>query len=248
MKDDTYAGNDTPQGSWTFKLSETRLENVRTKEEWDCERKLLMGRHVVVIGSTGCGKTYFAAHYALKHYQSYIFVNSSLEEEVTKATEITCTDIDCIFEALEDGKRRIEFVPDINKDVAAEQLMDMRVRLFEIGHRLGLPEGEYWITVLIDEVQDYARKATFNDVDNFFRRGRHNRVRVWGITTRPQDISSVILSQTEYQVIFISGNFQIQYYKGHHIPYDTWLPWMRKQYHYVLLDQKEDACFCKPIT
>lgn len=244
MNEDTYQQDDIPQKSWTYKLSEARLP---IKETWDCERKLLMGKHVLVMGTTGSGKTFMAAHYALNHYPCFIFVNTSLEEVVTQVTQITCNDVDAVFDALEEGHRRIEFVPDIDKEVAAEQLKQLRLRLFEIGHKMGLPEGQFWITILIDEIQDFARKGSFNDCDNFFRRGRHNRVRVWGLTLKPQDISTTVLTQTEYQVIFISGNFQIQYYKGHHIPYESWLPWLRKEYHYVLLNQKEEASFCPPV-
>jgi len=207
-----------------------------------------MGKHVLVMGTTGSGKTFFAANYAALYYPRFIFVNTSLEEVVTQVTEITVREVDEVFDALEEGYNRIEFVPDIDKEVAAEQLYEMRIRLFEIGHKLGLKEGDFWITILIDEIQDFARKGTFNDCDNFFRRGRHNRVRVWGLTLKPQDISTTVLTQTEYQVIFISGNFQRQYYRGHQIPYEEWLPWLHKEYHYVLLNQKEEACFCAPIN
>jgi energy-coupling factor transporter ATP-binding protein EcfA2 len=231
--------------------SELRQQHIAAEKahmKWDCEQKILMGRHVLVLGTTGSGKTYFAAYYAFIHYDRFIFVNTQLEEVVTKVTQVTCRTPDEIFDALEDGYKRIEFVPTLNRDEAKEQLSNIRMRLFEIGRKMGLPEGEFWITILIDEIQDFAEKQKESDVNNYFRRGRYNRVRVWGLTLKPQDISGTVLSQTEFQIIFISGNFQQQYFRGHHIPYDDWLPWLDRDYHYVLLNQKGEACFCTPIN
>lgn len=220
----------------------------KVRMTWDCEQKLLMARHVLVLGSTGSGKTYFAIHYAFDYYPCFIFVNSSLEEEVTKLTQITCHTPEEVFDALEDGNRRIEYIPPMDREVAKEELTVIRQRLFEIGSAMNLPEGEFWVTILIDEIQDYAEKRKESEVNNFFRRGRHNRVRVWGMTLQGQDISTTVLTQTEYQVIFISNNWQIDYYNHHHMPYESWLPWLRKEYHYVLINQKQEVSFCTPIS
>ena len=213
-----------------------------------CEKKLLNGKHVLVIGTTGSGKTYFAARFAWKYYKCFLFVNSSIEEEVTRVCQITCFNDDEVFEALEEGYRRIEYIPPENQELAKMQLESIRRRLFEIGRAMNLPEGEFWITVLIDELQDYAEKMKISDINNFFRRGRHNRVRVWGITLMPQDVHRTALAQTENQVIFISGNFQEQYFANHKIPYKTYEPWLRNEHHYVILNQKGEACECLPIV
>ena len=232
-----------------LELTHMDMAVARRRDSWDCERKILLGKHVLVIGTTGSGKTWFVAHFALKWYPVFIFVNTSVEQVVTEVTEITCyNNPDEVFEALEEGYRRIEYVPPLDKEEAIEQLEEIRVRLFEIGVKLNLPEGEFWCTVIIDEAQDFIKKGRQSPGEDFFRRGRHARVRVVGITLKPQDISTTVLTQTENQVIFISGNFQEAYFQNHKIPYETWKPWLKQDYHYVILNQKGETSFCSPIN
>jgi energy-coupling factor transporter ATP-binding protein EcfA2 len=220
---------------------------AKRRNSWDCERNLLNGKHILVIGKTGSGKTWFVAHFALKWYPVFIFVNTQIEEIVTKVTQITCYNPDEIFEALEEGYRRIEYVPPLVKEAAIDDLEEIRLRLFEIGVKLGLPEGEFWCTVIIDEAQDFIKKGRQSPGEDFFRRGRHARVRVVGITLKPQDISTTVLTQTQNQVVFLCGNFQEQYFQNHKIPYETWKPWLQQDYHYVILNQKGETSFCTPI-
>ncbi len=241
MKDDDdsiYPVNPDTQ-AWTGSTGNQRVQ---------CEGQLLKGKHVLVIGTTGSGKTYFAARFAWKYCDCFLFVNSSMEEEVTKICQISCTNPDEVFNALEEGYRKIEYLPPENQEVAKMHLEDIRRRLFEIGRAMGLPEGEFWITIFIDELQDYAEKMKISDVNNFFRRGRHNRVRVWGITLMPQDVHRTALAQTENQVIFICGNFQEQYFANHKIPYKEYVGWLKNEHHYIILNQKGEACECLPIV
>ena len=212
-----------------------------------CEEKLVKAKHGLIIGTTGCGKTYFAAVFAYRFFDCYVFVNTSEEVIVTRTTQITCNSVESVIEALEDGYRKIEYIPPEDIEKAKVELKALRLYVFRVGRNLNLEEGSFWITIIIDEIQDYAEKMKTSDANNFFRRGRRNFVRVWGITLAPQDIHRTVLAQTESQILFISGNFQQIYYSNHKIPYDSFLPWLRQQHHFILLNQKQEVTECTPI-
>jgi len=241
----TYGYNDNYEISWAAKINKGNYPSFHTGEH--CEHKVIGGKHILVIGTTGSGKTYYIANLLYQYSDAYIFVNSSQEEEVSRVCQIAVSDPEQIFNAFEEGYRRVEFIPDIDPERAIEQLTEIRLWAFRIGLNTNLSEGSFWLTVAIDELQDYTPKRKSTDVNNYFRRGRHHKVRVIGITLMPQDVSTTALAQTENQVIFISGNFQKPYFKGHGIPYETYEPWLKKPYHYVVLNQKGEVSYCLPI-
>ena len=79
---------DTPKSSTMYERLEGLHLKTRLKGRYTCERQILKGKHVLVIGTTGSGKTYFATRFAEKYYDCFLFVNTSLEDQVTKICQI----------------------------------------------------------------------------------------------------------------------------------------------------------------
>lgn len=210
-----------------------------------CILRVLNGKHSLVIGATGSGKTFWMSHVADNYLHRFIFVNPQLEEGVDK---ICRTGYDCAEEVLEaviDGERSIEFVPDETTEVALLQLEEIRRGLFQIAADMNVKSSQWWMNMIIDEAQEYAWKGSREDVDNFFRRGRRFGIRTFALTQRPQNISSTIINNIQYQVIFRTGTYESPYFKTYKIPIDEHKAWLMQDYHYILYDGME-AQECEP--
>lgn len=212
----------------------------------NCVLKVLTGKHCLVIGSTGSGKTFWMAYVADKFLNRFIFVNPQLEEVVDK---ICATGYDAPEEVLEgvtNGEKSIEFVPDEDDEVALLQLEEIRRGLFDIASEMNIKSSQWWMNFILDEAQTYAWKGSREDADNFARRGRRFGIRSWFLTQRPQNISSTIINNIQYQVIFRTGGYESPYFKTYKIPIEEHSEWLKQDYHYILYDNFE-VTECEPI-
>jgi hypothetical protein len=201
-----------------------------------CVLKVLNGKHCLVIGATGSGKTFWMARVADLYFHRFIFINPQLEVEVDKICNVAYEEPGELLEGVLDGEKAIEFVPDENTDVALLQLEEIRRGLFDIAAEMNIEAGTWWQNVIIDECQEYAWKGSRNDVDNFFRRGRRFGIRSFALTQRPQNISSTIINNIQYQVIFRTGSYESPYFKTYKIPIEEHQEWLKRDYHYILYD------------
>jgi hypothetical protein len=217
------------------------LQTAKWKRETEishkgCVLRLLNGKHAIVIGHTGSGKTFFMARVADLYLKRFIFVNPQLEDVVDNICTVAYQEPDELLEGVLDGQSRIEFIPDENTDVALVQLEAIRRGLFDIAAEMNIQSGVWWMNMIIDECQEYAWKGSREDTDNYFRRGRRFGIRSFALTQRPQNISSTIINNIELQVIFRTGSYEMPYFKTYKIPIEEHQEWLKQDYNYCLYD------------
>ena len=215
------------------------IETVRDELGWyrrSCVARVLRGKHCLIIGATGTGKTWWMAKVAKRYLHRFIFVNPNLEEVVDNICTVQYTEPSDVLTGLLDGEIRIEFIPDEDTNIALEQLEELRLGVFEIAAEINMPSGTWWLNMIIDEAQSYAWKGSRSDVDVFATRGRRYGIRSWFLTQRPQNISSTIINNCQNQVIFRTGPYETPYFKGYRIPIEGEAEWLKKKFYYILYD------------
>ena len=214
-----------------------------------CIARALSGRHILIIGSTGSGKSYAAA-YMSDFLDAFVFVNTQRELEITQKCQISLDDPSELQEAFEEGYRKIEYIPSMDRDEAREQVQTLREQIFEIGavikeqaHVLEIP---MWITVFLDESQVYAPIMTHKDAEIIWNQGRGYGIRGVAISRQPQELSKDVVNNVEYELIFQLGHYALPYFQRFKIPIGEHQEWTDKQHHFLLYDKKV-LTRCLPI-
>ena len=214
-----------------------------------CISKALSGRHILIIGTTGSGKTYAAAYMA-KYLDAFIFINTQQEKEASLACDVRLDDPSEIQEAFEEGYRHIEYIPSMNRDSAREEVEVVREGLFEIGSEMKAQSNELeipmWVTVFLDETQVYAPLRTHLDAENFWNMGRGYGIRGVAISRQPQELSKDVVNNCEFELIFKLGHYAEPYFKTFKIPIEEHRAWLARKHHFLLYD-KESLFECEPI-
>lgn len=206
------------------------------QERNECVEQVLRGKHAFVMGKTGSGKTEWMSYVCKNFLHCYVFVNPQLEESVDKVCDVIADTPEDVVKAFEEGYRKIEFIPPENDEEAIRDLEQIRKFLFDMGAQMNLEHGSFWCNFIIDEVQAYAWKGSRNDIDNLFRRGRRFGVRGWALSQRPQNVSSGIINNVDTQIIFITGDYERQYFSSYHIPIEAHAAHLSKPFHYLVYD------------
>jgi len=210
-----------------------------------CISEILSGKHILVVGETGSGKTYYMAK-VCEMLPVLIFVNPQMEPIVDKVTDVVTEDAGNVIELLEEGYRKIQFIPDEHDEEAIAQLEDIRRDLWAVSADMNIKDGEWWINMIIDEANIFAQLGSRTDVQNFARRGRRYGVRSWFLTQQPQDLAKGIVNNTTHAVIFQLGSFAEPYYKKFNIPIEDEREWIARKYHYVIWN-KHTLTRCIPV-
>lgn len=196
--------------------------------------KLYKARHILVIGATGSGKTYFASRYAEKLTGIVLIINPEEDSQLTSVCDVQIDSADDFTEALEAGYKKIDFIPPEDNDVAIEHIDKMREILFAIGDNR--TKKNKWCYIIIDEAQLYAPKSRKSPVENIFKRGRKRGIQGIALTQRPASLSHDIITQTELQVIFRFNPYEMTYFDHYKIPVRDYEDWLNKEYHYITID------------
>ena len=250
MSDKTYYGTDDPEeirktlAAERSPYVEQRLQ--RDRVEGDCPARVLNGKHVLIVGKTGTGKTYWMSKVCEESLDCFIFVNTQLERCVEKVTNFSTEDPREVVEALEEGYRKIEFIPSENDIEGIEQLATIRKGLWEVAQEMKIHEGQWWVNMIIDEAQAFAWLGSRTDLQNFARRGRRFGVKAWFLSQQPQDLAKAIVNNVDWQVLFKLGQYSSIYFKNYKIPIEEHLEWLDRPFHYVIYDG--DRLYrCEPI-
>lgn len=218
---------------------------ARQQERRNCHMRVLAGKHVLVVGKTGSGKTYWMAK-VCSYLPAYIFVNPQEEDIVDSITQVVTEDSHEVIRLLEEGYRKIQFLPAEDDSVAIDQLEDIRRDLWEVAGEMHIKEGQWWMNMIIDECQIYAPLGSRNDIQSFARRGRRYGIKLWALSQQPQDLAKGIVNNVDYQVLFRLGQYSSIYFKNYKIPIEPHLEWIANDYHYVLYDG-DTISRCTPI-
>jgi hypothetical protein len=246
MSDKTYFGEEDPEEIYMIKKAEYR---GKTSIHPPCIGRALSGRHILIIGTTGSGKTYAAA-YMLDFLDAFVFINTQRELEVTQKCQVSLDDPSELQEAMEEGYRGIEFIPSMDKDTAREEVQVLREQIFEIGEAMKAKaqvlELPMWITVFLDEAQVYAPIMTHKDGEIFWDQGRGFGIRGVAISRQPQELSKDIVNNCEFELIFRLGDYAIPYFTRFKIPIEQHQEWTDKTHHFLLYDKRK-LYRCNPI-
>ena len=241
---DTYYGGDEEYAKDAMKdmYSPSHLKDQFSE---GCINKVLGGRHVLIVGKSGSGKTYWMAN-VCNYLPSFVFVNPQEEAIVDTITQVVTEDAGDVVQLLEDGYRRIQFLPDENDLEAIIQLELIRKDLWNIAGEMNIKDGQWWIHFICDEAQIYAPLGSRTDLQSFARRGRRYGIKLWALSQQPQDLAKGIVNNVDYQVLFQLGQYSSVYFKNYKIPIEPELEWIRQNYHYVIYDG-EVITRCVPV-
>lgn len=207
----------------------------RSSAAIDCPGKALNGKHVLIVGKTGSGKTYWMAQ-VCNFLNTFIFVNTQLERVVEKITSFSTDNATEVVKALEEGHRKIEFIPSENDIEAIDQLEFIRRDLWAVAQEMKIGEGQWWVNFIVDEAQAFAWLGSRTDLQNLARRGRRFGVKAWFLSQQPQDLAKAIVNNIDWQILFKLGQYSSVYFKTYKIPIEEHLGWLERPYHYVLYD------------
>lgn len=151
----------------------------------------------VVLGTTGTGKTYGAAHSLLKSDKGVFFFNTvhadSVPSSFIKAD--STTDIELIDRALRKGKK-INFVPSFNPDQRDKQMAAV------VNYFLNGSKREYMIFA-VDEVHLYKKDAK-TALIGFATVARNMGMKGVFISQRPANVENQILEMCGQWAIYLT--------------------------------------------
>jgi hypothetical protein len=226
--------------NWKLRSMERKRLSHHINQMNPCILKALSGRHILIIGSSGSGKTYAAAYMAQKT-DCFVFLNVQRERSVSNVCQVSLEEPSEIQEALEEGYRQIEFIPSMNRDEARAEVQILRESIFEIGTEIKAESKEleipFWINCFLDEFQLFAPKHSHLDGEIFFTQGRGLGIRSIAISRAPQEISSEVVNNVENELIFRLGHYSEPYYKTYKIPIEEYKDYLSNDHYFVLYDK-----------
>jgi len=186
-------------------------------------------QHVLVIGETQSGKTF----YANKLHQGFprvsIFFNTNHVPGIWGEKADSPRELARVLTR----SKKVNYLPPANVEEATTHLQSVVDFLFRHGKGA---EGEVWAQLIVDEAQEFSRENSSNDpVRLVATRGLGAYgVRLVVITQYPVTLNTTTRTNCAYRVIFrpgIEGTRFLQSYGAY--PSEEIEVWTRQKYHFV---------------
>lgn len=165
--------------------------------------------HKFICGVTGAGKTYYARRMFEQSDRRCIFVNTTEDLEVNRSADFVSSDQKECLKALQEGKRKVVWLPKTNRDIRL-----MKDYLFRVGLKINTDEIYHVFDVYVDESHD-----GWIGLQDMATRGRRHGVRLISISQRPALTDHTILTQSNEHIIFALGDYEKLYFERYNIPY-----------------------------
>lgn len=188
-----------------------------------------MTSHVLVIGETQSGKTFFANQLHRKWPRVSIFVNHN---HVPDIWGVQCKSTGRLMRALAED-RKVNYHPPSDRDQARGELEDIVDTMFDLGE--DWTGGDPWCQIVVDEAQVYDEGSnTVDPVETVATRGLGAYgVRVVAISQYPVGLKTTTRTNLATRVVFRPGmegsRFIRQQWPG---AADTIEAWTDQAYHY----------------
>jgi hypothetical protein len=187
----------------------------------------------VVLGTTGTGKTYGAAHSLAKSNKGVLFFNTvhadSVPSSFIKAD--SSTDLDLINRALRKGKK-INFIPSFNPDLRDKQMAAV------INYFLDGSKRDYMIFA-VDEVHLYKKDAK-TALIGFATVARNMGMKGVFISQRPANVENQILEMCGQWALYLTP-MSPKWFNDYSMPGDKIVSELEKspEYSYLIYSIKD---------
>jgi len=201
-------------------------------------------KHVFITGTTDYGKTTFAAKYFAANDGLNIFFNIQEEICVEDEADIIVTNLNDLETAIEEKYTHICYNPELaGEDISIGDIgttIRMLMAMGVIAKREAGGRPEIWVTVYIDEVQEFGEKQGHPIIHRLWKRGLGYGIRAVGISQRPADVSHTILTQSGDHVIFYIGGYDHPYFKKYNIPIEDHIDHLEEKYNFVIWRNQQE--------
>lgn len=196
--------------------------------------------HVLVVGATLSGKTFYANQMHRRWPGVSIFCNTNAEPDIWGEHARSTNQA---LRLIAQGKRHIDLHLPENVDAAVAEVERLRLALFKHGKNASHPVFQ----VVLDE----AHKFDKSDVLHIFAsRGRHSGIRLVALTQYPVGVRPETRTNLYHRVFFEPGQEGLEFlqqkgWKEHREGIEAWTD---QKYHFCRFDGKNGPFMHKPVS
>lgn len=196
----------------------------------------MMPGHVLVIGETQSGKTYYANQLHQRWPQLSIFYNTN---EVPYVWGQRVQGVREIREGVKQGTRKFVFQPSQSAATAEAQLRGLQAYLYSHAK----PGTPVWCQLVVDEAQKF-NEAT----EDLTRLSLGRGIQVVPVTQYPTGLSPGLRSNCPNRVIFKPGIEGMKFLRDYgYYPHEEIVEWTANRYHFASYAPDRGWQFHQPI-
>lgn len=155
--------------------------------------------HMLVMGETQSGKTFYANQIHRAWDRVSIFVNTNETPDVWGRR---CPSLGRLLRCLAHDKK-VNFVPSADRDKARGELEDIKDTMLDLSRTWS--GGEPWCQIVVDEAQLYDKGQKSDPLEDLARRGLGKGIRVVAVTQYPTGIKTGTRTNLATRIVFRPG-------------------------------------------